>query len=113
MTTPIACVRFRSRGKIEPNATAIPEYGSLCGKAYQFQVVGFSFFRVLHPERGKPCAIDARTIADERPIRGAFFWPVPAHRAVLRQADRTMHRSMNHSIDRPLLGLNRDDAWHV
>ena len=46
---PIALQRFRICAKIEPNATAIPEYGSLCGKAYQFQVVGFSFFPGVAP----------------------------------------------------------------
>lgn len=60
---PIALQRFTDTNTIKPTLAIIPEDGSLCGKAYCFEPVGFSFFRVLHSERGKPCAIERRSYA--------------------------------------------------
>lgn len=56
---PFALQQFADASTIDSNATAIPVGGSLCGKASKFHVRGFSFFWVLHSERGKPFAIDA------------------------------------------------------
>ena len=73
---PIALQRFRICAKIEPNATAIPEHGSLCGKAYCFEPVGFSFSGsgIWNPERGKPFAIDgADHSAIVRPCQSMNF----------------------------------------
>ena len=67
--------RVAVRFTIGSNAGSHSRRWLLCGKASVFDHWGFSFFRVLHQERGKPCAIDAVDHIPTQHLRGAFFVP--------------------------------------